>query len=203
MERPRVVTTFGILSLAFGGLGLLSIPITLASLYWLEALTHVRNPLLNVMDADPLVRSWTFASLALGTAAAVCLATAGAGLLAMKAWARRLAVLWAGFSLAFGVLGILMNIAVVSPALLRAAALSPRRRARRRAAPSRGRSEARSGISACSIPRSSSISSRDPRCARPSRARRAGVREGPWLRDADRIQDLAGPRVGWRTAEVR
>jgi hypothetical protein len=120
-----VVTTFGILSLAFGGLGLLSIPMTLASLYWFEALTHVRNPLLDVMDADPLVRSWMFASLALGAAAAVCLATAGAGLLAMAEWARRLAVLWAGFSLAFGVLGIVMNVAVVSPALLRLATLLP------------------------------------------------------------------------------
>lgn len=125
MQRPRVVTTFGILSIAFGGLGLMSLPMTFASLYWLEKLTHVRNPLLSIMDADPFVRAWMFASMTLGGGAAVGLTVAGAGLLAMKAWARRLAVLWAGFSLAFGVVGILVNTTIVSPALLRAAALSP------------------------------------------------------------------------------
>src|SRR5882672_9663344 len=106
MQRPASVTVFGILNIIFAVVGVFGI---IGSIVMFSTMDASRNPVVKIMRESPAYATWMKLSLPLGLAATMALLTAGIGLLLMKPWARKLAIGYAIYAIAFGVLGTVVN----------------------------------------------------------------------------------------------
>jgi hypothetical protein len=106
MQRPTSVTVFGILNILFAAVGVIG---TIGSIVMLSTMDASRNPVVRIIRENPGYAAWMKLSLPLGLAATAALLTAGIGLLRMKPWARKLAIGYAIYALAFGLLGTVVN----------------------------------------------------------------------------------------------
>lgn len=101
MQRPTVVTVFGILNIVFGALGLSCAPCSL--LWTLKPDILPRgpgpNPVAEILVNSPDLRNWYIFSTVLGTLASALLLVAGIGLLNMKSWGRTLSIAYAIYAL--------------------------------------------------------------------------------------------------------
>ena len=116
MNRPRIVTAFGILNLAWT---LFSVCGNLQALPFLELEPGSRPdiPAYVPLVEHPAFLAYLKAAIVAQFLLAVPLAVSGVGLLLLKPWGRRLALLWAWISIALAVLGIVLNLTVYLPAL--------------------------------------------------------------------------------------
>ncbi len=115
MNRPTSVTVFGVLNLVFGVLGLCGVGFALVSLGMNAPGT---NPVYDLMRASPILLYWTYASSVLGAIFTVILIVSGIGLLMDKGWGRLLGLAYAGFTILFGLLGLVVNAVFLFPGLL-------------------------------------------------------------------------------------
>jgi hypothetical protein len=122
MKRPASVTVFGILNIVFAGLGLFGLLATIA-LFSMPA--NSDNPVLKIMQDNPGYASWLKISVILGLLSCVALVASGIGLLFLKPWARVLAIAYGIYSIALGILGMVINfVYLVRPMLEQAKAQS-------------------------------------------------------------------------------
>lgn len=100
---PASVTVFGILNIVFGGFGVLCTPFGMIGMFLVG----------DVYDRSPGFKAWLLASSAVGFACAIWLLALGIGLLRLRRWARTGSIAYGWFSVAFGVLGLLVNVGVM------------------------------------------------------------------------------------------
>ncbi len=110
MQRPTVVTVFGVLNIIFGSLGLLCAPFGL--LWTLKPDMFPRgpgpDPVRDIMAQSPELRNWLIAMTVVGMVAATFLLAAGIGLLQMKSWGRTISLVYG----IYGIISALANMAV-------------------------------------------------------------------------------------------
>jgi hypothetical protein len=104
-DRPTAVTVFGVLNIVFGALGLLSMPC--AMLFTLAMPPSIMNP-------TRTVKAWLLLSYLIGFACTILLVVVGIGLLKLKAWARKWAVGYGWFAIVWGVIGIIINVILMT-----------------------------------------------------------------------------------------
>src|SRR5262245_33118689 len=96
-QRPGVVTTFGILNIVFGVLGIVCTICGGVALFGVMALaSNLPKNEFNFPPFPDKVKSLTVVDMALGTVMAIALIVAGIGLLGMKPWARLLSLAYGG-----------------------------------------------------------------------------------------------------------
>ena len=108
MQRPTSVTVLGVLNIVFGALGIVAVIFSAISLMVVAPQT-TNNPVLEIMRNNPVYSMWMKIALPLGVLAAGVSITAGIGLLHLKAWARTLSIGYAIYSIAMGVLVMMLN----------------------------------------------------------------------------------------------
>src|SRR5438105_8749554 len=97
MRRPVSVTVLGVLNMLFGMLGMLAILISAT------ALLIEPGSLGSAGSPKSTIR------LGFGVLSCVVLLVSGVGLLGMKAWARKLSIVYAVFSIVVSIAGLLMG----------------------------------------------------------------------------------------------
>ncbi len=105
----------GAVMIGFGGLGLLSAPLTLVSK--LIASSGRPDRVQTLMWTGPF-GTWMMVSLVIATAVAALLVVSGVGVLKRRAWARRSAIVYGVTTIAVGVMGQIVNILYLYPALV-------------------------------------------------------------------------------------
>ena len=103
MQRPKSATVFGILNIAFAVMGVLGLIFTIIALRFAHS-----NPSMRLIQQSPVLAAWTKFTLPLGFVNSIVLAIAGIGLLLMKNWARILSIIYAIYSLVFGIVGLFL-----------------------------------------------------------------------------------------------
>lgn len=106
---PTSVKVLGILSIIFGGLGLLCTPLALVNLFIPQG-----APGTEIYEL-PIMRVWLTVSVVVGMVMSIILLAAGIGLLNLKRWARVWALFYGWFAILWGILGTIFNIAIVIP----------------------------------------------------------------------------------------
>ena len=119
MQRPISVTVFGILNIVFAALGVLGLVITLAMF---SASASSNNPVFKAMQESPAFMFWMKLTIPLGLITSGALLAAGIGLLLLKPWARILSVVYAIYSIVFGLIGVVVNFFVLVRPMMQAAA---------------------------------------------------------------------------------
>lgn len=101
---PASVTVFGILNVVFGGFGLLCSPFGMAGMIMLG----------DIYDRSPGFKAWLLASYGVSFACAIWLLALGIGLLRLRRWARSGSIAYGWFSIAFGTVGLLVNVGMLA-----------------------------------------------------------------------------------------
>ena len=119
MQRPTLVTVFGILNMVFGVLGVLGMVGTLVMFAFMESSD---NPAIKAMKENANYAAWLKLNIPLGLLACAVLIVAGIGLLKLKNWARKLSIGYAVYAIVFGIVGIVVNyLFLIRPMLENAA----------------------------------------------------------------------------------
>jgi hypothetical protein len=118
MQRPTVVTVFGILNIIFGALGLVSIPMSILVLF---VLRDTNNPMMQIIQGNAVYRTWMMASLPMSLVATILLVVAGIGLMMMKPWARVISIGYGIYTIVMGIVGMIFNgICLMGPLMSQA-----------------------------------------------------------------------------------
>jgi hypothetical protein len=120
MQRPASVTVFGVLNIVFGALGFVAIIFTAITLMAVPA-GSTNNPVLEIMRNNPGYVLWMEITIPLGVLASGVSIAAGIGLLKLKSWGRILSIGYAIYSIAAGVLGVLLSFVFVMQPLMQQA----------------------------------------------------------------------------------
>jgi hypothetical protein len=115
MQRPVIVTIFGILNIVFGVLGLMGMVATLVMFTFMDASA---NPALKVMNDNPNYLAWLKLNIPLGLLSCIAVIVAGIGLLKLKEWARKLSLAYAVYALVIGIIGVGLNYLWVTRPML-------------------------------------------------------------------------------------
>ncbi len=115
MQRPTSVTVFGVLNIIFGSLGILCTPLSMVTLFSPGA---SQNPVLKIMQDNPVFRIWMITAAILGVIAAIVLLAAGIGLLRLRPWARTLSIGYGVYAIVAGLIGMVFNVIYVILPLL-------------------------------------------------------------------------------------
>ncbi|MDB6056804.1 MAG: hypothetical protein JWO95_648 [Verrucomicrobiales bacterium] len=111
MQRPKSATVFGILNIAFATMSFFGLIFSIIVLR-IAASSHSTQ----LIKQSPVLSAWTKFTMPLGFVSAIVLLIAGIGLLMMKNWARIVSIIYAIYSLVFGVVGLaLMFLFMVMP----------------------------------------------------------------------------------------
>ncbi|HMP83221.1 MAG TPA: hypothetical protein PKA41_11020 [Verrucomicrobiota bacterium] len=106
MQRPQIVTIFGILNIAFGILGILGALGMLAMFLFLENTEH---PMLKAMRESIDYANTSQMNVPLALLSSGLVIMAGIGLLKFKEWGRRLSILYSAVAIVIGVSHIAAN----------------------------------------------------------------------------------------------
>jgi hypothetical protein len=109
-QRPPAVSVLAILNIVFGVLALLCLPFALISQSF-QNLTP-SNPVMEAMK-NPTWHAWTMLSAVLGIFAAIAEIAGGIGMLGLKPWGRRVSVGFGIYSLAVGVINLLLFVVIL------------------------------------------------------------------------------------------
>ena len=101
--RPTSVTVFGIINIVFGGLGILCTPGSLIAGFVIP----------NVMNTTPVAKAWFLIGSFVGFLCSFLLLIVGIGLLKLKRWARIWTLGYGWFAIAWGIVGMIVNLALV------------------------------------------------------------------------------------------
>jgi len=100
-KRPSILTTFAVLNIVFGGLGILCTPVAMVMTYFSMATTA------------PMMQTWIATSSFVSIITSVMFVAFGIGLLSQKEWARKgslacaiFLLLWAIAEMTIGVMGL-------------------------------------------------------------------------------------------------
>jgi hypothetical protein len=102
--RPTSVTVLGILNIVFGGLGILCTPVGLVAIFIVP----------NAMNTTAVSKTWLLISSIVGIFCSFLLLIVGIGLLKLKRWARIWTLGYGWFAIAWGIVGIVVNIALAA-----------------------------------------------------------------------------------------
>ena len=118
MQRPTSVTVFGILNIVFGVLGFCCLPLSAAAFFMPhDSPVMQSNPVMQVIDTNAGYRAFLLGSIVVGMIFIIMLLIGGIGLLINKAWGRTLSLVYAYYAIASAVVGMVVNLAVLAPAL--------------------------------------------------------------------------------------
>src|SRR5579864_5157442 len=110
--RPTSVTVLAILAIIFGSLGVLG---TLCNIPQYLGMSFGPNPVIDEIRSDKLLMSYMIGSLVLAMILSIALLWAGIGSLSLKRSARTTMIGYAIAYLIVGVIGLIMNLAVINP----------------------------------------------------------------------------------------
>jgi hypothetical protein len=117
MNRPTVVTVFGILNLTVALLGLCGAAIA-SPILALKAGTEPVDPIYAPYVQHPVYLEFEKAAVVVRGLVYVLLAASGVGLLLMKGWGRRAAVFYAATAIVLGAVSLLLEYSIHLPAVL-------------------------------------------------------------------------------------
>lgn len=107
MQRPTVVTVFGILNIVFAAFGLFG---ALASVMLFAAAgTNSNNPVVQIIQNNPGYATWLKFSIVMGVVVCAVLLAAGIGLLKLKPWARTISIIYAIYAIVMVFVGGAVN----------------------------------------------------------------------------------------------
>ena len=121
MNRPTTAVVFGILNLAFFGMGLCGIAISIPLLFVQQNATAPRNPMIELMQSNAVFRAFNMVSVGLGLVGAIVLCVAGIGLLLMRNWGRLLSIGYSIYTIVMGLVAIAVNASLIWLPLLQRA----------------------------------------------------------------------------------
>ena len=107
-RRPGSITTLAVLNLVFGGLGVIGLLFT-GAMYFGGMSLGPRNPVVEIARESPAYMSYLEWSLLLGLLMVLALVCSGIGLLKMKMWGRKLAILYSVVNIISAVVGLVMT----------------------------------------------------------------------------------------------
>ncbi len=115
MQRPTIVTVFGILNFVLAGFGVLGVVTALA----MPSLPFLRNaPEMAILFENPVYVEWLRISAIVGVGFAIALVTLGIGLLTMKPWARAGTIIYAICALVFAIAGQVVSFTTILPTMM-------------------------------------------------------------------------------------
>lgn len=117
MNRPTVVTVFGILNLAYSLIGF-CLSAASVPLLTVKAGAEPVDPMYAPYVQHPLLLAYMKAAIFVSGAMYVLLALSGVGLLLMKSWGRRVSVIYAAAAIVFGAIGLAIEITFGLPLVL-------------------------------------------------------------------------------------
>ncbi|MFN0017097.1 MAG: hypothetical protein ACKVP0_02490 [Pirellulaceae bacterium] len=121
-QKPTAATVFGILNILFGVLGLCGLVLSAAVMFSsFSAELAKDNPAMQLMEENAIYRTFTQVAVALGFVATAVLIASGVGLLQLRPYGRTLSIGYGVYSIVMNVLGMIVNVAFVFPALLESA----------------------------------------------------------------------------------
>jgi hypothetical protein len=116
MQRPTVVTVFGILNIVFAALGVFGV---LAAVMLFTAVgANSNNPVIQIIHDNPAYAAWMKVSIVLGVVASAALLAAGIGLLKLQPWARTLSIAYAVYAMAMVLVNTVVNFIFVTRPML-------------------------------------------------------------------------------------
>ena len=118
-QHPTAATVFGILNILFGVMGLCGLAMTVVLLFvpFNPQMTK-DNPALQLMEENAFYRTFNQVGILLGFVAAVVLIIGGIGLLQTKPYGRSLSIGYGIYAVVACLLGTILNVVFVFPALL-------------------------------------------------------------------------------------
>jgi len=119
LQRPGVVTTFGVLNIVFAALGLIGV---IGAISTLSMSAASDNYVVKVMRDNPTYLMWIKISIPLSLLALAALLAAGIGLLRLKAWARVLSIAYAIWAIVTGLVALVLNYLFLARPLMEEAA---------------------------------------------------------------------------------
>lgn len=121
MNRPTVVTVFGVLNLVFGGLGLLCVPLSALSMLAMPGLQQMNanmgipNPGLDMLES-PAYRLSMIIYLTVTLAGAIALVVGGIGLLKLRPWGRSLSIIYGALKIvAVPIVNVVNYVTITQP----------------------------------------------------------------------------------------
>jgi len=118
-QHPTAATVLGILNILFAVLGLCGMVMTVALLFMpLNAQMTKDNPALQLMEENALYRTINQVAVLLGFVASGVLIAAGVGLLQTRPYGRSLSIGYGIYAVVACLLGTILNVVFVFPALL-------------------------------------------------------------------------------------
>lgn len=117
---PVAATVFGILNLVFGIFGICGNAFSAVGfLIPINAQMAAQNPVLKLMNDNQGYRLFLQGSVVAGFLGTIVLITAGAGLLTQRPLGRQLSIGWAIYAIIAVLLGLVVNVLVVFPVLIK------------------------------------------------------------------------------------
>ena len=114
-RRPTSVLVFGILNIAFAGLGIIGI---IASAFILFPSNPSSNPAVQIIHDNPGYAAFLKLSIPLGVLSSAVLLAAGIGLILVKSWARITSILYGVWAILWGFVGLVANFIFVTRPML-------------------------------------------------------------------------------------
>ncbi|MEX0824631.1 MAG: hypothetical protein WD119_00610 [Pirellulaceae bacterium] len=117
-QRPTGVTVFGILSIVLGLFFLMGTIIGAFFMVLAEFIETGPNPVMDTMEGNLAFQIFSYGSMIAGTVFTSLLVVAGVGMLKMKAWSRKLSVVYSLYAILSAIAGLIVNVGIVfGPAL--------------------------------------------------------------------------------------
>ena len=110
IEKPPAVTVFGILSIVFGGLGLICTPFSVLGIFIGDILPMGRASI----EMAPAYKIILLVSSIVGIGFSAWLLALGIGLVKMKSWARRGSLIYSVIAIVWTIAGMALNIIAMS-----------------------------------------------------------------------------------------
>jgi hypothetical protein len=121
-QNPTAATVFGILNILFGVLGLCGLTLSAVMMFSSFFAQFAKdNPAMQLMEDNAIYRTFMQVAMVLGFIATPVLVFSGIGLLQIRPYGRTLSIGYGVYSIVMNVLGMLVNVAFVFPALIESA----------------------------------------------------------------------------------
>lgn len=106
MQRPVILTVFGILNIVFG---VFSVFAMIATFVMFALPGNGSNPVIKIIHENPSYAAWMKISIPLAVISGAALVTSGIGLLRVKSWGRILSITYSIYAIVLSLCGIAMN----------------------------------------------------------------------------------------------
>jgi len=114
--RPPSVTVVAVFAIVVGGMGLACSPFAFLP----YVVDTGPNPMLEITQRSAVMKVWTIVAVVLAPLQALMLLAGGIGALRLRAWARRLLLIYAWMGTTTTAIGTLLSLIFVGPEMVRA-----------------------------------------------------------------------------------